>query len=172
MTGVQTCALPISAYLGRILGDVKLTRPVRIAVDCGNGVAGATAAELFRRMGCEVTELFCEVDGNFPNHHPDPSHPENLRDVIEAVQKGNLDLGFAFDGDGDRLGVVTKDGNIIWPDRQMILFARDLLSRHPGAKVIYDVKCSRHLGEAIAAAGGEPIMAKSGHSLKIGRAHV
>jgi phosphomannomutase/phosphoglucomutase len=153
------------AYLDRIVGDVKLARKMRVAVDCGNGVAGAYAPELLRRLGCDVTELYCEVDGNFPNHHPDPSKPENLVDLIETVKGGGYDVGLAFDGDGDRLGVITPDGHIIWADRQMILFARDVLSRNPGGAIIYDVKCTRKLEEAIRAAGGKPIMWKTGHSL-------
>jgi len=158
-----------AAYLDRIVGDVKLARPMRIAIDCGNGVAGATAVELFTRLGCEVTELFCDVDGNFPNHHPDPSQPDNLRDLIAAVAKGNLELGFAFDGDGDRLGVVTRSGKIIYPDRQLMLFAKDVLSRCPGAEIIYDVKCTRQLAPWIRQYGGVPSMWKTGHSLIKGR---
>jgi phosphomannomutase/phosphoglucomutase len=158
-----------AAYLERITADVKLARPLRIGVDCGNGVAGATAPELYRRMGCEVTELFCEVDGNFPNHHPDPSQPKNLADLIRAVREGNLDLGFAFDGDGDRLGVVTSSGGIIYPDRQLMLFAKDVLSRQPGAPIIYDVKCTRNLAPWIRQYGGVPSMWKTGHSLIKGR---
>ncbi len=157
------------SYLDRILSDVKLARPMRIGVDCGNGVAGATAGELYRRMGCEVTELFCEVDGNFPNHHPDPSQLENLVDLVNAVKKGNLELGLAFDGDGDRLGVVTRSGKIIYPDRQLMLFAKDVLSRVPGAEIIYDVKCTRKLAPWIRQHGGIPSMWKTGHSLIKGR---
>jgi phosphomannomutase/phosphoglucomutase len=153
------------AYLERIIGDVKLARPIKIAVDCGNGVAGAFAGDLFRGLGCEVTELFCEVDGNFPNHHPDPAHPENLQDLIRCLQQGDAEIGIAFDGDGDRLGVVTKDGQIIYPDRQMMLFAEDVLSRNPGAQILYDVKCTRHLAPWIAKHGGQPLMWKTGHSL-------
>jgi len=153
------------AYLSRIVSDVKLARPMRIAVDCGNGVAGATAPELFKRMGCEVTELFCEVDGHFPNHHPDPSQPENLRDIIKAVQDKDLELGLAFDGDGDRLGVVTRSGKIIYADRQLMLFAKDVLSRVPGKEIIYDVKCTRKLAPWIKQYGGVPSMWKTGHSL-------
>lgn len=163
--GTVTRADVRQAYLDRIIGDVKLARKMRIAVDCGNGVAGAYAPELFRRLGCDVTELYCEVDGNFPNHHPDPSKPENVAELIETVKGGGYDVGLAFDGDGDRLGVVSPDGNIIWADRQMILFARDVLSRNPGGAIIYDVKCTRKLEEAIRAAGGKPIMWKTGHSL-------
>jgi phosphomannomutase / phosphoglucomutase len=153
------------AYIQRIAGDVKIARPIKIAVDAGNGVAGAFVGELYRAMGCEVTELFCEVDGHFPNHHPDPAHPENLEDLIAAVKNGDAELGLAFDGDGDRLGVVTKDGQIIFPDRQMMLFSADVLSRNPGAEILYDVKCTRHLGPWIAEHGGRPLMWKTGHSL-------
>jgi phosphomannomutase/phosphoglucomutase len=154
-----------AAYLERIVGDVKLARPMKIVIDCGNGVAGAIAPELFRRLGCEVIELFCEVDGNFPNHHPDPSKPENLKDVQRALRKTDAELGLAFDGDGDRLGVVTKDGEIIYPDRQMMLFAADVLTRNPGAQIIYDVKCSRWVAESIRYQGGKPLMWNTGHAL-------
>jgi len=154
-----------AAYLERIIGDVKIARPIKIAVDCGNGVAGAFAPALFRGMGCEVVELFCEVDGHFPNHHPDPAHPENLQDLIKALQDTDAEIGLAFDGDGDRLGIVTKDGQIIFPDRQMMLFASDVLSRNPGAEILYDVKCTRHLAPWIEKAGGRPLMWKTGHSL-------
>ncbi|NHZ88803.1 phosphomannomutase/phosphoglucomutase [Massilia sp. CCM 8733] len=154
-----------AAYLERIIGDVKLARPMKIAVDCGNGVAGAFAGDLYRGMGCEVIELFCEVDGTFPNHHPDPAHPENLQDLIRCLQETDAEIGIAFDGDGDRLGVVTKDGQIIYPDRQMMLFAADVLSRNPGAEILYDVKCTRHLAPWIAKHGGRPLMWKTGHSL-------
>ena len=152
------------AYIDRIVGDVKLARKMRIAVDCGNGVASEMAPQLLKRLGCELTELYCTIDGNFPNHHPDPSQPKNLVDLITEVKKGGYDLGLAFDGDGDRLGVISPDGSIIWPDRQMILYARDVLSRHPGGEIIYDVKCSRTLPAAIAAAGGKGTMWKTGHS--------
>ncbi len=152
-------------YLARIIGDVKIARPIKIAVDCGNGVAGAFAGDLFRGMGCEVIELFCEVDGNFPNHHPDPAHPENLQDLIRCLGESDAEIGIAFDGDGDRLGVVTKDGQIIYPDRQMMLFAADVLTRHPGAQILYDVKCTRHLAPWISSHGGQPLMWKTGHSL-------
>jgi phosphomannomutase/phosphoglucomutase len=154
-----------AAYLERIIGDVKLARPIKIAVDCGNGVAGAFAGDLYRGMGCEVMELFCEVDGHFPNHHPDPAHPENLQDLIRALQTSDAEIGLAFDGDGDRLGIVTKDGHIIYPDRQMMLFAADVLERNPGAEILYDVKCTRHLGPWIEQHGGRPLMYKTGHSL-------
>ena len=154
-----------AAYLDRIVGDVKLARPMKIVIDSGNGVAGAIAPELFRRLGCEVIELFCEVDGHFPNHHPDPSKPENLRDVQRALRETDAELGLAFDGDGDRLGVVTKDGEIIYPDRQLMLFAADVLTRNPGAQIIYDVKCSRWVAESIRFQGGKPLMWNTGHAL-------
>ena len=152
------------AYLGRITSDIRLARHMRVIVDCGNGVAGQLVPELMRRLGCEVRELFCEVDGHFPNHHPDPSQPENLADLVSAVCSGSADVGLAFDGDGDRLGVVAPGGSIIWPDRQMILFARDVLSRHRGGMIIYDVKSSRTLETAIREAGGQPLLWKTGHS--------
>ncbi len=153
------------AYLDRIVADVKPARPMKIAIDCGNGVAGAFAGALYRAMGCSVEELFCEVDGNFPNHHPDPAHPENLQDLIRSLQQGDAEIGLAFDGDGDRLGVVTKDGQIIYPDRQLMLFAADVLTRNPGGDILYDVKCTRHLDAWITARGGKPLMWKTGHSL-------
>ena len=153
------------AYISRIVEDVKLSRPMKIVVDCGNGVAGDFAPELYRRMGCEVVELFCKVDGTFPNHHPDPSKPENLEDVRRALRETDAELGLAFDGDGDRLGVVTKDGEIIYPDRQLMLFAADVLTRNPGAQIIYDVKCSRWVAESIKYQGGKPIMWNTGHAL-------
>lgn len=153
------------AYLQRITGDVKLARPMKIAVDCGNGVAGSMAPALFRALGCEVIELFCDVDGTFPNHHPDPAHPENLQDLIECLRTTDAELGIAFDGDGDRLGVVTKDGQIIYPDRQLMLFARGVLAEAPGAQIIFDVKCSRHVAAQIRAHGGQPLMWRTGHSL-------
>jgi phosphomannomutase/phosphoglucomutase len=152
-------------YLQRIVGDVKVARPMKIAVDCGNGVAGAFAGDLYRAMGCEVAELFCEVDGTFPNHHPDPAHPENLQDLIKHLQETDTEIGLAFDGDGDRLGLVTKDGNIIYPDRQLMLFAEDVLTRHAGREILYDVKCTRHLAPWVSARGGKPLMWKTGHSL-------
>jgi phosphomannomutase/phosphoglucomutase len=151
-------------YLNRITSDITLERPMKIIVDCGNGVAGAFAPILYRRLGCEVIEIFCEVDGNFPNHHPDPSVPENLRDVIHALNTTDAEIGLAFDGDGDRLGVVTKNGNIIYPDRQLMLFAADVLSRNPGEQIIFDVKCTRNLAPWIERHGGKPIMWKTGHS--------
>jgi len=153
------------AYSDRIVSDVKLARPLKVIVDCGNGVPGAFAPALYRRLGCTVTELFCEVDGAFPNHHPDPSQPENLEDLIAALRTGDEELGLAFDGDGDRLGVVTKAGKIIYPDRQLMLFAADVLSRNPGAKVIFDVKSTGNLFQWVREHGGEPVLWKTGHSL-------
>ena len=155
----------LAPYRDRIVGDIKLARPLRIVVDCGNGVAGASAPGIFRAIGCEVIEMYSEVDGTFPNHHPDPSKPENLRDLIAKLKETGADLGLAFDGDGDRLGIITRGGNNIYPDRQMMLFARDVLSRVPGAPILFDVKCTQRLAPAIAAAGGQPMMYKTGHSL-------
>ena len=155
----------LGPYRDRIVGDVKLARPMKIVVDSGNGVAGASAPGIFRALGCEVIELFSEVDGNFPNHHPDPSKPENLRDLMAALKTSGAELGLAFDGDGDRLGIVTPGGNNIYPDRQMMLFARDVLKRVPGGTILFDVKCTQRLAPAIREAGGTPMMYKTGHSL-------
>ena len=152
-------------YAARIAGDVKLARPLKIVVDSGNGIPGASAPGILRALGCDVTELYSEVDGDFPNHHPDPSKPENLADLIRTVKASGAELGLAFDGDGDRLGVVTREGNIIYPDRQLMLLATDVLSRNPGATVIFDVKCTQRLAPTIRAAGGVPLMYKTGHSL-------
>jgi phosphomannomutase/phosphoglucomutase len=152
-------------YIDRIIADVKLKKPLNVVIDCGNGVAGAIAPVLFKSMGCRVTELFCDVDGHFPNHHPDPSKPENLNDLIATVKEKNADIGLAFDGDGDRLGVVDPEGKIIYPDRLMMLFAADVLSRNHGAQIIYDIKCTSNLTKVIFEKGGEPIMWKTGHSL-------
>ncbi len=152
-------------YQARIVSDIRLLRPIKIVVDCGNGIAGATAPSIFRAIGCEVIELFSEVDGNFPNHHPDPSKLDNLNDLLHALKNSDAEIGLAFDGDGDRLGIVTKDGNIIFPDRQMALFAQDVLARVPGGTIVFDVKCSQRLGPAIREAGGKPLMFKTGHSL-------
>jgi phosphomannomutase/phosphoglucomutase len=163
--GQLRSAAVLDDYLKRITGDIRLSRQMRIAVDCGNGVAGIAVPRLFRALGCEVEELYCDVDPTFPNHHPDPSHAENLADLIAAVRNGRSELGFAFDGDGDRLGVVTKDGGIIYPDRQLMLFAADVLSRNPGAEIIYDVKSTRLLAPWIERHGGRPLMWKTGHSL-------
>ncbi|EKF74338.1 phosphoglucomutase/phosphomannomutase [Alcanivorax hongdengensis A-11-3] len=152
-------------YVGDIINDIVLARPLKIAVDCGNGITGNLGPRIFAELGCEVTPLYSEVDGNFPNHHPDPSKPENLAELIRTVQQEKLDLGLAFDGDGDRVAVVTPQGEIIWPDRLMMLFARDLLGRTPGADILFDVKCSRALPSLIRKCGGRPLMYKTGHSL-------
>ena len=155
----------LPAYVQRIVSDIRLSRPMKIVVDCGNGIAGASAPGIFRALGCEVIELFSEVDGSFPNHHPDPSKPENLKDLIATLKSTGAELGLAFDGDGDRLGIVTQDGETIYPDRQMQLFAEDVLSRAPGGTILFDVKCSQRLAPAIRAAGGQALMFKTGHSL-------
>lgn len=154
----------IERYITHVIRDVRLKRKLKIVIDSGNGIAGNVAPELYRQMGCDVIELFCDVDGNFPNHHPDPSQPENMRDLIAKVRKTKADIGLAFDGDGDRLGVVTSEGEIVWPDRLLMLLAQDVLKNNPGAKIIYDVKCSSHLEKVIREAGGVPIMWKTGHS--------
>ncbi|MCC6708699.1 MAG: phosphomannomutase/phosphoglucomutase [Gammaproteobacteria bacterium] len=166
-TGSMQSTDIVAEYIRRISEEipVSLGDALKVVVDCGNGVPGMVAPAILRAIGHDVVELFCDVDGDFPNHHPDPSLPENLQQLIAAVQEEGADLGLAFDGDGDRLGVVDAEGNIIWPDRQMILFARDVLTHNPGAKVIYDVKCSRHLPLEIEAAGGEPVLSKTGHSI-------
>ena len=164
--GGSVRAVDVTAdYSARIVNDIHLARPMKIVIDSGNGVAGATAPGIFRALGCEVIELFSEVDGNFPNHHPDPSKLENLNDLIAALQTSGAELGLAFDGDGDRLGIVTRDGHNIYPDRQMQLFAQDVLSRVPGGTILFDVKCSQRLAPAIEQAGGQPLMFKTGHSL-------
>ena len=163
--GKRSTADVLEAYVERIAGDVKLARRFHVAIDCGNGVAGMLAPRLYRRLGCEVTELYCEVDGTFPNHHPDPAQPENLVDLIKTLKQGDAELGLAFDGDGDRLGVVTKDGEIIYADRQLMLLAKDVLSRNPGAEIIYDVKSTRLLAPWIERHGGRPVLWKTGHSL-------
>ena len=154
----------INEYIGLISEDIHIVRPMKIVVDCGNGAAGEIAPVLFKTLGCEVIELFCDIDGTFPNHHPDPSNPDNLADLITSVQHYDADIGIAFDGDGDRLGVVDCKGKIIWPDRQMMLFCKDVLALKPGTEVIYDVKCSRHLNDQIIKSGGRPVMSKTGHS--------
>ncbi|MFW7340457.1 phosphomannomutase/phosphoglucomutase [Pollutimonas sp. H1-120] len=155
----------LDAYVEHIRGTITLARPMKIAIDCGNGVGGAVAARLYRALGCEVDELYCEVDGAFPNHHPDPADPHNLQDLIRHVKENGCELGLAFDGDADRLGVVTPSGEIIWPDRQLILYAQDVLQRQPGSTIIFDVKCSRHVARAIKQAGGKPLMWQTGHSM-------
>lgn len=154
----------LDEYIDYIGQEISLKRSLNIAIDCGNGVAGPTAIKLFKRLQCGVVELFCDVDGTFPNHHPNPSDPENLQDLIQTVTSKNLDLGLAFDGDGDRIGIVDELGRVLWADRQMILYARDVLSRNPGAEIIFDVKSSRNLAQAIEQAGGKATMWKTGHS--------
>lgn len=151
-------------YIERIVADIQLEKPLHIVIDCGNGVAGNIAPKLFEQLGVKVTKLFCLIDGNFPNHHPDPSKPQNLQDVIKTVIDTGADMGFAFDGDGDRLGLIDNQGNIIWADRQMILYARDILSRNQNAKIVFDVKCSSLLPKDIVKHGGEPILSRTGHS--------
>ncbi len=163
--GKVTQADIVPEYTQRIAGDCKLARKMKIVVDSGNGIPGASAPGILRALGCEVRELYSEVDGDFPNHHPDPSKPENLADLIRTVKETDAEIGLAFDGDGDRLGVVTKDGQIIYPDRQLMLFAKDILTRKPGATIIYDVKCTQRLAEEVKKAGGAPLMWKTGHSL-------
>jgi phosphomannomutase/phosphoglucomutase len=155
----------IGDYVDRVVADSHLAQPLKVAIDCGNGAAGAVASELFTALGCEVVELYCEVDGQFPNHHPDPSQTENLQDLIAAVRSEGADIGLAFDGDGDRLGVIDSQGNVIWPDRLMMLFAQDLLTRHSDAEILFDVKCSRNLASVIKQHGGRPTMWRTGHSL-------
>jgi phosphomannomutase/phosphoglucomutase len=155
----------VADYIATIIGDIKMARPLKVVLDCGNGVAGGVAPLLLRKLGCEVIELYCEVDGQFPNHHPDPSQLENLEDLIATVKRHNADLGLAFDGDGDRLALVDGGGKVIWPDRQMMLYAKDVLSRNPGALILFDIKCSRHLAQYISEHGGQPLMWKTGHSL-------
>ncbi|NRF67155.1 phosphomannomutase/phosphoglucomutase [Aquincola sp. S2] len=152
-------------YSHRITRDAKLARPMKIVVDSGNGIPGASAPQILRALGCEVIDLYSRVDGDFPNHHPDPSKPENLNDLIKVVHATEAELGMAFDGDGDRLGIVTKEGTIIYPDRQLMLLAKEVLSRHPGETILYDVKCSTRLAPMIREAGGVPLMYKTGHSL-------
>jgi phosphomannomutase/phosphoglucomutase len=155
----------IDQYIKRVVDDIKIVKPMKVVIDCGNGVGGKVAPKLFKGLGCEVIELFCQVDGHFPNHHPDPSVMENLQDLISAVKAQHADIGFAFDGDADRIGVITSNGDVILPDRQMILFVRDILKRYPGASIPFDVKCSRYLPSEIAKNGGKPVMIRTGHSL-------
>ncbi len=162
--GTHTEDNVIPDYLDTIVNDIKIEKPLNIAVDCGNGVAGVIATELFTRLGCKVTELFCDVDGNFPNHHPDPSKPENLIDLQNAMKENTLDIGLAFDGDGDRVGILDDKQNILWADRQMMLYSADVLKRKPGALIIFDIKSTSNLASYIANLGGEPLMWKTGHS--------
>ena len=154
----------LEKYIATITKEVKLKRPMSIAIDCGNGVAGPSAVKLFTQLGCEVKELFCDIDGTFPNHHPNPSEPENLEDLINTVVRQKLDLGLAFDGDGDRVGIVDEQGHVLWADRQMMLYSKDVLSRNPGAEIIFDVKSSRNLANYIKQHGGQATMWKTGHS--------
>ena len=154
----------VGHYVDRVAGDMPLRRRLKVAIDCGNGVAGMVAPQLYERMGCDVVGLYTDVDGDFPNHHPDPAEPANLTDLVDLVQGSGADIGLAFDGDADRLGVVTDAGTIVWPDRLMMLFAADMLRRNPGARVVYDVKCTQRLKDVIASQGGEPIMCRTGHS--------
>ena len=162
--GVVRAENILPAYIDALIDDVRLARPMTVAIDCGNGVGGVAAVEIFERLGCTVIDLFCEVDGRFPNHHPDPAEAENLRDLQKALRESDAEIGLAFDGDADRLGVVTKSGDIIYPDRQVMLFAEDVLASHPGAPIVFDVKCSAHLAPLIERHGGVPVMWKTGHS--------
>lgn len=155
----------LAEYSARIVGDCKLARKMKVVVDSGNGIPGASAPGILRALGCEVQELYSEVDGDFPNHHPDPSKLENLADLIKRVKSTDAEIGLAFDGDGDRLGVVTKEGNVIFPDRQLMLFAIDVLDRNKGGTIIYDVKCTQRLAPVVREHGGKPLMWKTGHSL-------
>ncbi|KXJ51864.1 phosphomannomutase/phosphoglucomutase [Neptuniibacter pectenicola] len=152
-------------YLQRILGDVKLNKKLKVVVDCGNGIPGELAPQLIEQLGCDIIPMYCEVDGTFPNHHPDPGKPKNLQDAIAMVKKTGADLGLAFDGDGDRVGVITNEGNIVYPDRVMMLFSEEIIKRNPGAEIIFDVKCSRLLAKVIEEAGGKATMWRTGHSL-------
>lgn len=164
-TGTLTSLSIDESYIAHIVENVGINKPFKIVIDAGNGVAGKIAPQLFKALGCEVIELYCDIDGKFPNHHPDPSVASNLQALITAVKQHNADVGFAFDGDGDRLGLITNTGEIIWPDRQLALFAKDILTRHPGSTIVYDVKCSKHLTDIIIAHQGVPLMYKTGHSL-------
>lgn len=154
----------IPAYITRVVSDIKIKKQLKLVIDAGNGITGKVAPQLFRELGCQVIELFCDIDGEFPNHHPDPSNIKNLQALIDKVREEHADLGFAFDGDGDRLGLVTNKGEVIWPDRQMMCFATEILRRRKGATILFDVKCSKHLPEIILAEKGVPLMWKTGHS--------
>jgi len=165
LSGQETDVNIMAAYIGYICKDIALAKPLKIVVDCGNGVAGGIVPELYTKLGCEIIPLYCEVDGSFPNHHPDPGDPVNLQDLIAAVLEHKADLGFGFDGDGDRLGVIDNTGKIIWPDRVLMLLAQDVLARNPQATIIYDIKSSKHLDAVITSHGGKPLMWKTGHSL-------
>lgn len=163
--GVIRKQVIISDYMDAICANLTLKKPMKVVVDAGNGAASEIAPIVCRRLGCEVIELFCEYDGRFPNHHPDPTIPENLKDIIATVKKEKADIGLAFDGDADRLGIITNEGEVIWPDRQMMIFAKDVLAKNPGEKIVFDVKCSRVLPEIIKQLGGQPVMWKTGHSI-------
>ena len=163
--GTVSTADIIPDYIDAICQNLRLQKKMKVVIDAGNGAASEIAPIVLRRLGCEVIELFCEYDGRFPNHHPDPTVPDNLKDIIAAVKKENADIGLAFDGDADRLGIVTNKGEVIWPDRQMMIFSKDVLAKNPGAKIVFDVKCSRVLPEMIKQYGGQPIMWKTGHSI-------
>jgi phosphomannomutase/phosphomannomutase/phosphoglucomutase len=164
-SGLATSLDIVPEYIHRIVQDIRLTRPLKVVVDCGNGIAGPVIPEVIRTLGCEVIPLYCDVDGRFPNHHPDPTIEANLVDLKNAVAAHKADLGFAFDGDADRLGLVTNQGEVIWPDRLMIVYAQELLHRIPGATIVFDVKCSKHLAESVKAAGGIAKMCPTGHSI-------
>jgi len=163
--GCVTSADIVTDYINFIAAQIKMKKPLKVVVDCGNGIAGELVPKLYRALGCEVIEMYCEVDGRFPNHHPDPTVLDNLKDIIATVKKEKADIGLAFDGDADRLGVITNAGEVIWPDRQMMLYAIDVLSRNPGADIVFDVKCTNHLPKVISAHGGNPIMYRTGHSV-------
>lgn len=163
--GSHSQADPIPAYIDHIAEDINIEKPLKVVVDAGNGVGGKVAPQLFRKLGCEVVELYCDLDGNFPNHFPDPTVPENLEDLKDLVDAESASMGIAFDGDADRIGAVAEDGSIIWGDQMMILFSRDILESNPGGTIIFEVKCSQALIEDIEAHGGVPLMWKTGHSL-------
>ena len=163
--GSMTSADIVTDYVNFITAQIQIKKPLKVVIDCGNGIAGELVPSLYRALGCEVIEMYCEVDGRFPNHHPDPTVLDNLKDIIATVKKEKADIGLAFDGDADRLGVITNAGEVIWPDRQMMLYAIDVLSRNPGADIVFDVKCTNHLPKVIRAHGGNPIMYRTGHSV-------
>lgn len=163
--GQETSFDVMPPYTQRIIGDIQIKRPLKVVVDCGNGIAGPVIPQVLTELGCEVIPLYCDVDGRFPNHHPDPTVEANLADLKEAVASNQADIGLAFDGDADRLGLITNKGTMIWPDRLMMLFSREVLSRLPDAAIVFDVKCSSHLESVIKAAGGKAIMCPTGHSI-------
>lgn len=163
--GQTQCLTIIDDYIQRIVSDITLQRPLKVVVDCGNGIAGPVIPGVIERLGCEVIPLYCDVDGRFPNHHPDPTVEANLEDLKAAVAAHNADIGLAFDGDADRLGVITNTGELIWPDRLMMMYSQEVIKRNPGATIVYDVKCSSHLAEVIEQAGGVAKMCPTGHSI-------